>query len=231
MYLCVNGIFCLFLRFFYWNLEMFRQCGIFWGKCSDIVVFFGGNVPTVWYFFEEMFRQCGIFWGKCSDIVVFFGGNVPTVWYFLEEMFRHCGIFWRKCSDSVVFSGGNVPKLWYFLEEMFRQCGIFSGKCSDSVVFFAFHFSICTEQDKIDCLYLCTLPSNYYLIFTFFLLRSEIFFCCATRNFFFQISTLRYMTKTLNQIILFSSTTIRIFFSSTFGMNILEKKHNPPPSS
>ena len=125
MYLCVNGIFCLFLRCFYWNLEIFRQCGIFWRKCPDSVVFF-------W----EMFRQRGIFGGKCSDSVVFVGGNVPTVWYFWGEMFRQCDIFWgemfRQCgifwgkysdsgifggkfSDIVVFWGGNVPTLWYFL--------------------------------------------------------------------------------------------------------------------
>ena len=73
-------------------------------KCSDSVVFFGGNVPTVWYFLGEIFRQCGIFWRKCSDSVLFF-------W----EMFRQRGIFGRKCSDSVVFVGGNVPTLWYFL--------------------------------------------------------------------------------------------------------------------
>jgi hypothetical protein len=97
----------------------------FWGKFSDSVVFFGGNVPTVWYFF-----------GKCSDSVVFLGGNVPTVWYLLEEMFRQCGIFGGKCSDSVVFFGGNVPTVWYFWMEMFRQCGVFGRKCSDSVVFF-----------------------------------------------------------------------------------------------
>ena len=120
-------------------------------KFSDSVVFFGGNVPTVWYFFWEMFRQRGIFWGKCSDSVVFVGGNVPTVWYFWGEMFRQCGIFWGKCSDSVVFLDGNVPTVWCFWEEMFRQCGIFWGKCSDIVVFFAFHFIICTEQDKIYC--------------------------------------------------------------------------------
>ena len=38
------------------------------------------------------------------------------------------------------------------------------------------------------------------------------------------------MTKTLNQIIIFSSTKIRIFFSATLGIRIffLEKKHNPP---
>ena len=93
-------------------------------------------------------------------------GNVPTVWYFWGEMFRQCGIFGGKCSDIVVFFGGNVPTVWYFWGEMFRQCGIFERKCSDSVVFFAFHSIICTEQDKIYCLYFCTLPSNYYLIFT-----------------------------------------------------------------
>ena len=42
-------------------------------KCSDSVVFFGGNV---------------------SDSVVFFGGNVQTVWYFLGKCSDSvCGIF------------------------------------------------------------------------------------------------------------------------------------------
>ena len=50
------------------------------------------------------------------------------------------------------------------------------------------------------------------------------------RKFFFQYLTLAYMTKTLNQFILFSSTKIRIFFSATLGIRIffLEKNHNPP---
>jgi preprotein translocase subunit SecG len=38
--------------------------------------------------------------------------------------------------------------------------------------------------------------------------------------FFFQNLTLGYMTKTLNQIIFFSSTKIRIFFSATLGIRI-----------
>ena len=46
------------------------------------------------------------------------------------------------------------------------------------------------------------------------------FFCRAKREFFFQNSTLDYMTKTLNQIIFFSSTKIRIFFSATLGIRI-----------
>ena len=46
------------------------------------------------------------------------------------------------------------------------------------------------------------------------------FFCRAKREFFFQITTLVYMTKTLNQIIFFSSTKIRIFFSATLGIRI-----------
>jgi hypothetical protein len=62
-----------------------------------------------------------------------------------------------------------------------------------------------------------------------FLFHSEMFFRIsrvrifffgrAKREFFFQSLTLGYMTKTLNQIIFFSSTKIRIFF--------LEKNHNP----
>ena len=47
-----------------------------------------------------------------------------------------------------------------------------------------------------------------------------LFFCLAKRNFFFQNLTLGYMTKTLNQIINFSSTKIRISFSATFGIRI-----------
>ena len=47
---------CLFFRFFYLILEVFRMCGIF------------GSVPNVWYFwkcsdcvvFLEVFRLCGI---------------------------------------------------------------------------------------------------------------------------------------------------------------------------
>jgi hypothetical protein len=64
-----------------------------------------------------------------------------------------------------------------------------------------------------------------------FLFRSEfffrttreleyLFFCRARREFFFQNSTLGYMTKTLNQIIFFSSTKIRICFSATLGIRI-----------
>jgi len=45
-------------------------------------------------------------------------------------------------------------------------------------------------------------------------------FCRAKRKFFFQNLTLGYMTKTLNQIIFFFSTKIRIFFSATLGIRI-----------
>ena len=68
-----------------------------------------------------------------------------------------------------------------------------------------------------------------------FLFRSEIFFR-TTREleyFFFFVAqnlALGYMTKTLNHIIFFSSTKIRIFFSATLGIQIffLEKKPYPP---
>ena len=52
------------------------------------------------------------------------------------------------------------------------------------------------------------------------------FFCHPKPNFFFQNSTLGYMTKTLNQIIFFSSTKIRIFFSATLGIRIFFQKKN-----
>ena len=54
--------------------------------------------------------------------------------------------------------------------------------------------------------------------------RVRIFIFFVAR-FFFQKLTLGYMTKTMNQIIFFSSTKIRIFFSATLGIRIffLEK--------
>jgi hypothetical protein len=56
------------------------------------------------------------------------------------------------------------------------------------------------------------------------------FFAAQSANFFFQNTTLGYMTKTLNQIIFFSSTKIRIFFSATLGIRIFfyRKTITPP---
>ena len=70
-----------------------------------------------------------------------------------------------------------------------------------------------------------------------FLFRSENIFRTTQKTrvrifiVFFQNLTLGYMTKTLNQMIFFSSTKIRIFFSATLGIRIffLEKKTYPPP--
>ena len=68
-----------------------------------------------------------------------------------------------------------------------------------------------------------------------FLFRSEFFFRTRREleylfflSHFFQNSKLGYMTKTLNQIIFFSSTKIRIFFSATLGIKILFRKKNIP---
>ena len=55
------------------------------------------------------------------------------------------------------------------------------------------------------------------------------FFGCAKCEIFFQNSTLGYMTKTLNQIIFFSSTKIRIFFSATLGIRIFSQKKTITP--
>ena len=56
----------------------------------------------------------------------------------------------------------------------------------------------------------------------FFFVSFRIFFSDNTRVriFFLQNLTLGYMTKTLNQIIFFSSIKIRIFFSATLGIRI-----------
>ena len=58
-----------------------------------------------------------------------------------------------------------------------------------------------------------------------------LFFCRAKREFFFQFSTLDYMTKTLNHIIFFFLHQNRnIFFNNIGNQNIfLEKKNIPSP--
>jgi hypothetical protein len=75
-----------------------------------------------------------------------------------------------------------------------------------------------------------------------FLVRSKFFFRTTqeleylfflshkARNFFPEFN-IRLYDKTLNQIIFFPSTKIRIFFSATLGIRIffLEKNHTPPP--
>ena len=47
------------------------------------------------------------------------------------------------------------------------------------------------------------------------------FFVAQSAKFFFQNSTLGYMTKTLNQIFFFPSIKVRIFFSATLGIRII----------
>ena len=63
--------------------------------------------------------------------------------------------------------------------------------------------------------------------------RIFIFFCRAKREFFFQNLTVGYMTKTLNQsIIFFLHQNQNIFFSNIGNQNIFfRKKTIPPPSS
>ena len=59
----------------------------------------------------------------------------------------------------------------------------------------------------------------------------SIFYVAQSAKFFFQNLSLGYMSKMLNQIIFFfSSTKIRIFFSATLGIRIFyqKKKHKPP---
>jgi hypothetical protein len=137
-----------YFLFFYWILELFRQCGIFcfsiwFWNCSDSMVFFVflldfRTVPTVWYFLFfywilELFRQCGIFcfsigFWNCSDSVVFSVflldfGTVPSVWYFLFfylilELFRQCGIF---CSSFYLYIKYKDECILYFLLGIRKQ--------------------------------------------------------------------------------------------------------------
>ena len=72
---CSNSV--VFFVYFYHNLELFQQCGIFCLFLSYL-----GTVPTVWYF--------------C--LFLSYAWTVPTVWYFLFISIR-C---WN-CSNSVVF--------------------------------------------------------------------------------------------------------------------------------
>ena len=96
VFICWEYRFCLFLRLFYWIMELFRQFGIFFGTIPTVVFF--GTVPTVWYFF----------WNY-SDSVVFFG-TVPTVWYFWN--YSDSVVFFWNYSDSVVFL--ELFRQWYF---------------------------------------------------------------------------------------------------------------------
>ena len=123
-----------YVLFFYWILELFRQCGIF----CFIFLMDLETVHTVWYFL--FYFSIGSW--NCSDSVVFFVlfflldlRSVLTVWYFLFYFSNGS----RNCSDGVVFfvlfyllDLGTVPTVRYFLFyfiywilELFRQCGIF----------------------------------------------------------------------------------------------------------
>ena len=95
--------------------------------------------------------------------------------------------------------------------------------------------------------YLCLITDLSKSITTYirdrpFNLKEGLWFFVSFRNFFsdntrvrilifFQISTLGYMTKTLNQItIFFLHQNQNIFFSNIGNRNIFgKKKHNPPP--
>ena len=56
-----------------------------------------------------------------------------------------------------------------------------------------------------------------------------LFFCRAKREFFFQNSTLGYMTKTLNQIIIFFlHQNQNIFLSNIGNQNIFLEETIPP---
>jgi hypothetical protein len=57
------------------------------------------------------------------------------------------------------------------------------------------------------------------------------YFCRAKREFFFQNVTLGYMTKTLNQIIIFFLHQNQNIFSATLGIRLffLEKTHSHSP--
>ena len=94
-----------------------------------------------------------------------------------------------------------------------------------------YHYTFLITYKKFTKIHLRDRPFNLQVGGYGFLLHSEfffqttreleyLFFCRAKRNFFFQNLTLGYMTNTLNQIIIFSSTKIRISFSATLGIRI-----------
>ena len=105
--------------FFYWLMEMFRQCGIFL-----LVV---GNVPTVWYF--------SIGCWKCSDRVVFFYWLLEmfdsvVFFYWLLEMFWQCGIFvFNLTLYQVTFSFLVFCKRFHWCNCSSRAC-FTSEKCN-----------------------------------------------------------------------------------------------------
>ena len=109
-----------YVLFFYWILELFRQCGIF----CFIFLMDLGTVPTVWYFL--FYFSIGS--RNCSDSVVFF----VLFFEWILELFRLCGIF----CFIFLLDFGTVPTVWYFL----FYFSIGSWICSDSVIFFVLFF-------------------------------------------------------------------------------------------
>ena len=59
--------------------------------------------------------------------------------------------------------------------------------------------------------------------------RIFIFFCRAKREHFFKNLTLGYMTKTLNQIFLFSPPKSEYFFQQHWESEYFFRKRPPPP--
>jgi hypothetical protein len=102
LYMRVISIYPLFLRYFDWFLELFRQCGILelFRQCGILELFRQCGIL-------ELFRQCGILelFRQCGILELFRqSGNL--------ELFRQCGILelFRQCGSL----------------ELFRQCGNFS---------------------------------------------------------------------------------------------------------
>ena len=116
---CSDGV-VFFALFFYWILELFRRCGIFF----FIFLLDLGSVLTVWYvlFYFSIGSR------NCSDGVVFF----VLFFYWILDLFRRCGIF----CFIFLLDLGSVLTVWYFL--FYFSNG--SRNCSDGVVFFALFF-------------------------------------------------------------------------------------------
>ena len=142
--------------FFYWILELFRQCSIFLDFSISIFCLLDFRTLPTLVSIGFWFRQCGIFcfsirfWNS-SDSVVYFVflldfGTLPTVVYFVFLLdFRTLLTVWY-----ILF--------FYWILELIRQCGIFCfsirfWNSSDSVVYFVFLLDF------------GTIPTVWYILF------------------------------------------------------------------
>jgi len=182
--------------FFYWTLDLFRQCGIIgfsiglWTRSDSVALFVFlwdfGTVPIVWHYLFfygtlDLFQQCGIIcffhfaiglW-NCSDSValLFFlldFGTFPTVC-------QYCFFIFLLDFGSIPIVCNIFFPVLYGTLELFRQCGIIGfsiGLWNNSVNMALFVFLL--DFDTVS-----TVWYYLYIYWTLELFRQRSSFCIS----------------------------------------------------